>query len=132
MTYSLHPEAEQDIADALDFYSKEAGQLVSRRFFSEFERVANLLVEHPGLGTTDCAGSKSLSVACFSVLGCVPRDGKLYSNCHCSASASQAWLWWHKAVGCVNDRVLCLQAFHDAQQGAEHGRAKNARRLAYR
>ena len=51
MTYSLHPGAEQDIADALDFYAEQAGSLVARRFLSEFERVAQLLLEHPGLGT---------------------------------------------------------------------------------
>ncbi len=45
MTYSLHPGAEQDIADALDFYAKQAGPLVARRFLNEFERVATLLVE---------------------------------------------------------------------------------------
>jgi plasmid stabilization system protein ParE len=49
--YWLHPEAEQDIADALDFYATHAGLSVARRFLGEFERVANLLLEHPGLGT---------------------------------------------------------------------------------
>ena len=51
MHYWLHPEAEQDIADALDFYATHAGLSVARRFLGEFERVANLLLEHPGLGT---------------------------------------------------------------------------------
>jgi plasmid stabilization system protein ParE len=44
VTWSLHPGAEQDIADALDFYTEQAGPLVARRFFNEFERVANLSV----------------------------------------------------------------------------------------
>lgn len=51
MTYSLHPEAEQDVADALDFYGASAGSVVAGRFLAEFEPVARLLVEHPGLGT---------------------------------------------------------------------------------
>lgn len=51
MTYSLHPGAEQDIADALDFYTEQAGALIAQRFLSEFERVAEPLVEHPGIGT---------------------------------------------------------------------------------
>ncbi len=51
MTYSLHPGAEHDIANALDFYSKQAGLVVAKRFLEEFERVAELLIEHPGLGT---------------------------------------------------------------------------------
>ena len=48
MTYSLHLGAEQDIADALDFYKEQAGLLVAQRFLDEFERVATLLVTHPG------------------------------------------------------------------------------------
>ena len=51
MTYSLHPGAEHDIAKALDFYSEQAGSVVAECFLEEFERIAKLLVEHPGLGT---------------------------------------------------------------------------------
>lgn len=50
MTYSLHPGAEQDIAYTLDFYSEHAGPVVAERFLEEFERIAKLLVKHPGLG----------------------------------------------------------------------------------
>ena len=65
MTYTLHPGAEQDIADALDFYSEQAGQVVARRFFSEFERVASLLVEHPGLGTPTKRGRRVFPLRAF-------------------------------------------------------------------
>ena len=51
MTYSLHPGAERDVADALDFYNEHAGPAVAARFLDEFERIANLLGERPGLGT---------------------------------------------------------------------------------
>lgn len=47
MTYSLHHGAERDIADAMDYYSEHAGSAVAVRFLQEFERVANLLVDHP-------------------------------------------------------------------------------------
>ena len=47
MTFALHPSAEQDIADALDFYATQAGIVVAQRFLAEFERVVNLLVRHP-------------------------------------------------------------------------------------
>ena len=50
MTYSLHPGAEHDIANALDFYSEQVGSVVAKHFLEEFERVARLLVEHPDLG----------------------------------------------------------------------------------
>ncbi|WP_394792023.1 type II toxin-antitoxin system RelE/ParE family toxin [Rhodoferax sp.] len=58
MSYSLHPGAEQDIADALDFYSEQAGLLVAKRFLDEFERVAQLLVDYPGLGTPSTKGRR--------------------------------------------------------------------------
>jgi len=51
MTYTLHPGAEHDVANALDFYSEQAGPAVAGCFLDEFERVAKLLVEHPSLGT---------------------------------------------------------------------------------
>src|ERR1035437_11119041 len=50
MIYSLHPGAERDVADALDFYNEHAGPAVAERFLEEFERIAKLLVEHPDLG----------------------------------------------------------------------------------
>lgn len=58
MTYSFHPGAEQDIADALDFYAREAGPLVAQRFLNEVERVAKLLVEYPGFGTPTTKGRR--------------------------------------------------------------------------
>lgn len=51
MNRSMHPGAEQDVADALDFYRQQAGSLIAARFLNEFERVARLLAEHPGFGT---------------------------------------------------------------------------------
>ena len=65
MTYSLHPGAEQDIADALDFYTKQAGALIAQRFLSEFERVAELLVEHPGIGTPTTRGRRVFPLRVF-------------------------------------------------------------------
>jgi plasmid stabilization system protein ParE len=65
VTWSLHPGAEQDIADALDFYTEQAGPLVARRFFNEFERVANLLVEYPGLGTPTTRGRRVFPLRVF-------------------------------------------------------------------
>jgi len=80
VTYSLHPGAEQDIADALDFYAEHAGSVVAQRFFSEFERVANLLVEYPGFGHSYNEGPKNLSVASLSALDRIPRARKRDSN----------------------------------------------------
>lgn len=51
MTYSLHRGAERDLAEAARFYRREGGRAVAARFLGEFERIAELLVENPGIGT---------------------------------------------------------------------------------
>lgn len=65
LTFSLHPGAERDIADAMDFYVEQAGPLVAQRFLSEFERVAELLVENPGFGTPTTRGRRVFSLRVF-------------------------------------------------------------------
>lgn len=65
MTYSLHPGAEEDIVGALDFYSEQAGPVVAARFLEEFERVAKLLGEHPGLGTPTTRGRRVFPMKIF-------------------------------------------------------------------
>jgi toxin ParE1/3/4 len=65
VSYTLHPGAEQDIADALDFYASQAGPLVARRFLDEFERVAALLVEFPGIGTPGAWGRRMFPLQVF-------------------------------------------------------------------
>ena len=49
MSHSVHPGAEQDIADALDFYNEHAGPLVATRFLDEFERVVSTTTFLDGL-----------------------------------------------------------------------------------
>lgn len=51
MSYTLHRGAELDLLEAARFYRKEGGAKLANRFLDEFERVAALLVEHPGFGT---------------------------------------------------------------------------------
>jgi plasmid stabilization system protein ParE len=51
MTYSLHRGAEQDLFEAAQFYRREGGSRLASRFLSEFERVAQLMFEFPGIGT---------------------------------------------------------------------------------
>ena len=65
MTYSLHPGAEHDISNVLDFYSEQAGSVVAERFLEEFERVAKLLVEHPGLGAPTTRGRRTFPLKVF-------------------------------------------------------------------
>lgn len=65
MTYTLHPGAEQDIANALDFYTEQAGRVVAERFLDEFERVAKLLAAHPELGTPTARGRRKFPLKVF-------------------------------------------------------------------
>ena len=65
MTYSLHPGAEHDVAGALGFYSEHAGVVVAEHFLEEFERVAEFLVEHPGLGTPMTRGRRIFPLKVF-------------------------------------------------------------------
>ena len=50
MTYTVHPGAERDLAQASDFYVEQAGDVVAHRCLTEFERVARLLVRTPDAG----------------------------------------------------------------------------------
>ena len=68
MSYTLHPGAEQDIADTLDFYREQAGVVVAERFLQEFERTAELLVDHPGLGTPTRRGRRAFPLKIFPYL----------------------------------------------------------------
>lgn len=65
MNYALHPEAERDVADAADFYSESADASVAERFIAEFERVAKLLVQHPGLGSPEERGRRAFPMRVF-------------------------------------------------------------------
>ena len=58
MTYDLHPRVEQDLKEAADHLAKHASARTVTRFFSEFERVASLLVEYPGIGTPMSRGRR--------------------------------------------------------------------------
>ena len=51
MSYSLHRGAELDLLEAARFYRQEGGAKLANRFLNEFERVARLLIEFPGIGT---------------------------------------------------------------------------------
>jgi toxin ParE1/3/4 len=65
MKYALHPSAEKDISAALEFYLRRSGFALARRFLSEFERVAQLLVEHPGLGAPTTKGRRIFPLRVF-------------------------------------------------------------------
>ena len=51
MTRSIHRLAAKDFTEAVDFYRSEVGTGMARRFLNNFERIAKLLEEFPGIGT---------------------------------------------------------------------------------
>lgn len=61
----MHPGAEQDIADAIDFYNKHAGPRVAAAFLNEFNRVAALLLERPKLGAVTTKGRRVFAMRVF-------------------------------------------------------------------
>lgn len=65
MTWSLHPGAEQDLADAIDFYLDNAGPAIAQRFLDEFLRVARLLTAHPDIGTPAARGRRTFPLRVF-------------------------------------------------------------------
>jgi plasmid stabilization system protein ParE len=65
LSYSLHTDAERDIADALAFYRQQAGLAVATKFLDEFERVAALLVEFPAIGTLTTKGRRSFPMRIY-------------------------------------------------------------------
>ena len=65
MKRTLHPGAELDLAEAVDFYLSTAGAVVASRFLSEFERVAALLGEHPDIGTPALSGRRQFPLRVF-------------------------------------------------------------------
>jgi plasmid stabilization system protein ParE len=65
MTYSLHPGAERDLADALSYYRHQTSRVVAIRFLDEFERVAKLLAEFPELGSLGAKGKRTFSLRVF-------------------------------------------------------------------
>lgn len=50
MKYSLHPEAENDLREAAQFYRERGGNPLSQALLAEFEHAVNLLMRHPDLG----------------------------------------------------------------------------------
>ena len=65
MRVTLHPGAEADLAEAAGFYETEASPVLAARFIAEFKRVASLLLDNPGLGSSRSKGLRSYSLRLF-------------------------------------------------------------------
>jgi plasmid stabilization system protein ParE len=56
VSYFLTPEAEIELAEAVDFYLLNASPAVARNFVDRFEEKVRLLVQFPGLGAPTTNG----------------------------------------------------------------------------
>lgn len=65
MTPTIHPGAARDLSDAFDFYRHEAGLGVARRFLAAFERVVQVLMDYPDLGTPTGEDRRAYPLAGF-------------------------------------------------------------------
>ena len=51
MIVTLHPEAEEDVAEAAAFYEQTGSPALAARFVAEFKRAAQVVLANPGIGT---------------------------------------------------------------------------------
>ena len=65
MRVTLHPGAEADLAEAAGFYETQASPVLAARFVAEFKRVAGLLLDNPGLGSSRSRGRRSYPLRLF-------------------------------------------------------------------
>jgi plasmid stabilization system protein ParE len=65
MRVTLHPGAEADLAEAAGFYEAQASPVLAARFIAEFKRVAGLLLDNPGLGSSRSRGRRSYPLRLF-------------------------------------------------------------------
>ena len=65
MKATLHPDVEEDIAEAATFYERDGSPALAARFLAEIKRATNLILEHPGLGTPRANGRKFFPIRVF-------------------------------------------------------------------
>ncbi|MDR2220261.1 MAG: type II toxin-antitoxin system RelE/ParE family toxin [Methylobacillus sp.] len=65
MIITIHPEAEQDLREAAEFYKREGSSLIAARFINEFKRLISLLLKHPQIGSPRSKGRRGLSMRVF-------------------------------------------------------------------
>jgi len=65
MKIELLPAAETDLAEAAAFYEENASAVVAAKFIAEFKRVANVLVQFPGIGSPRSCGRRGFSLSLF-------------------------------------------------------------------
>ena len=95
MTYSLTPEADAELTDAVRFCAANFGVNAARDFLDTFEQKAELLIEFPGLGTPSTKSRRLFPIGRypFSILY-RSQDGHVRISA--IAAHSRRPLYWHK------------------------------------
>ena len=65
MNYWLHPEAQEDLREAAEFYQEQADTALSLALLVEFERSVGLLLRRPSLGRVWRYGKRRLLMKRF-------------------------------------------------------------------
>jgi len=60
VNYWLHPETQEDLREAAEFYREQAGTALSQSFLVEFEHCVGLLLQYPRLGAIWRHGKRRL------------------------------------------------------------------------
>jgi toxin ParE1/3/4 len=95
VTYSLTPEADAELTDAVTFCAVNFGVNAARDFLATFEQKAGLLVEFPGLGTPTARGRRLYPIGRypFSILY---RSEDGHVRISAIAAHSRRPLYWQK------------------------------------
>lgn len=95
MTYTLHPGAEHDVANALYFYSEHAGPVVAGRYSRRVRARRQVLGWTPRHWHPNNERAKNFPTQSLPVLGRISNSGKQYTNLDRAPSAPEAELrWW--------------------------------------
>jgi len=65
MKVALHPAAENDIAEAAEFYERTGSPALAAKFIAEPKRVSKLPLEFPGIGSPRSRGRQGFSMSMF-------------------------------------------------------------------
>jgi plasmid stabilization system protein ParE len=65
MKIIIHPEAEQDLYEAAEFYEQQVSSRIADHFIEDFRRLTSLLQEHPKIGSPRPNGKRSFPMKIF-------------------------------------------------------------------
>lgn len=95
MNYYIHPDAEAELGDAAEFYAASASPKIANAFLTEFERVAELLIENQQRGPHGEAGLRTYHFNRFPFTVVYEEDKALGPQIFAVAHQSREPGYWH-------------------------------------